>query len=91
MVNDRLTPIARALDWQILAKAGSITLRPLGKRPTVKVWMVRFIFLAAPFSIALALSFEELAGSAAREQGRIFGTAAGLVLTGLLASYRNRV
>lgn len=91
MVNERLTPIARALDWQILAKAGSITLRPLGKRPSVKVWLVRFLFLVGPFSIALALSFEELAGSGAREQGRIFGTAAGLVLTGLLASYRNRV
>jgi hypothetical protein len=91
MVNERLTPIARALDWQILAKAGSITLRPLGKRPTLKVWLVRFLFLIGPFSIALALSFEELAGSGAREQGRIFGAAAGLVLTGLLASYRNRV
>ena len=57
----------------------------------MKVWLVRFLFLAGPFSIALALSFEELAGSGAREQGRFFGAAAGLVLTGLLASYRNRV
>jgi len=91
MVNERLTPIVKALDWQIIAKLGSITLRPLGKRPTVKVWLIRFLFLVGPFSIALALSFEELAGSGAREQGRIFGAAAGVVLTGLLASYRNRV
>ncbi|MBT4059819.1 MAG: hypothetical protein HOE69_05885 [Euryarchaeota archaeon] len=91
MVSERLDNVARALDWQMLANKGSITLRPLGKRPTLKKWLIRFLFFVGPFSIALALSFEELAGSGAREQGRIFGAIAGIILTGLLASYRNRV
>lgn len=91
MVSERLDMVAKALDWQKLNKPGSITLRPLGKRPTVGRWFLRFILFVGPFTIALALSFEELAGSGAREQGRIFGAAAGLVLTGLLASYRERV
>ena len=90
MVVERLNKVAHALDWQILGKAGSITLRPLGKRPTFKLWLFRFIIFVGPFTIALALSFEELAGSAAREQGRTFGAAAGLIMTSLLASYRDR-
>lgn len=91
MVSERLDLVAKPLNWQKLAKAGSITLRPLGKRPSFKRWLLRFLLFAGPFTIALALSFEELAGSGAREQGRMFGAAAGLVLTGLLASYRERV
>ena len=90
MVNERLDTVARALDWQIIGKAGSITLRPLGKRPTVKQWIIRFLVFVAPFTVAMALSFEELAGSGAREQGRTFGAVAGVIMTALLASYRER-
>lgn len=91
MISERLDRVAHALDWQVISKAGSLTLRPLGQRPTFGRWFLRFIFFVGPFSLALAFSFEELAGSGAREQGRMFGLAAGVVLTGLLASYRNRV
>ena len=91
MVSERLDKVAYALDWQILGKAGSITLRPMGKRPTVKKWTIRFLVFIVPFTVAMALSFEELAGSGAREQGRLFGAIAGVIMTGLLASYRERV
>tara|TARA_B100001750_G_C15462714_1_gene575266 strand:- start:670 stop:1458 length:789 start_codon:yes stop_codon:yes gene_type:complete len=90
MVNQRLDTVAHALDWQIIGKAGSITLRPLGRRPTVKQWCIRFLVFVAPFTVAMSLSFEELAGSGAREQGRTFGAIAGVIMTGLLASYRER-
>ncbi len=91
MVSERLDQVARALDWQILGKAGSITLRPMGTRPTFKKWSIRFLVFVVPFTAAMALSFEELAGSGAREQGRLFGAVAGVIMTGLLASYRERV
>jgi len=91
MVSERLDKVARALDWQILGKAGSITLRPMGNRPTVKKWSIRFLVFVLPFTFAMALSFEELAGSGAREQGRLFGAITGVIMTGLLASYRERV
>ncbi len=90
MVSERLDTVATALDWQKLSKAGSITLRPMGKRPTFGRWLVRFVVFVLPITISMSLSFEELAGSGAREQGRNFGIAAGLILTGLLASYRER-
>jgi hypothetical protein len=90
MVNERLNLVATALDWQMIVKAGSVTLRPMGKRPTPKTWFLRFIVFVVPITASMALSFEDLAGSGAREQGFYFGIVAGIILTGLLASYRQR-
>ncbi len=71
-------------------KAGSVTLRPLGQRPTLKRWFIRFIVFVGPITAWMALSFQDLAGSGAREQGFYFGLVAGIILTGLLSSYRQR-
>lgn len=90
MVHERLNLVATALDWQMLVKAGSVTLRPMGKRPTLKKWLLRFIVFVGPITVSMALSFQDLAGSGAREQGFYFGLVAGIILTGLLASYRER-
>ena len=90
LVQERLNQVARQLDWQLIPKAGSITLRPMGERPSLGLWMRRFLVFIGPISIALALAFQDLAGSGARGQGLVFGAAAGVILTGLLASYRKR-
>ena len=90
LVNERLNRVAQQLDWQLIPKTGSITLRPMGERPSLRLWILRFLVFIGPITIALALAFQDLAGSGARGQGLAFGSAAGVILTGLLASYRKR-
>jgi hypothetical protein len=90
MVIERLRQIERELDWELLLKKGSVTLRPVGKAPTPARWLLRFIFLGGPITIAFALSFRDLAGDGARSQGIQVGIVLGILLSGMLASYRER-
>ena len=90
MVIERLRQIERELDWELLLKKGSVTLRPVGKAPTLARWLFRFIFLGGPITIAFAFSFRDLAGDGARSQGIQVGIVLGILLSGMLASYRER-
>ncbi len=82
--------VERDLDWQMIQKRAYITLRPLGKVPTVKQWLFRFIVLGGPITVVLAFSFRDLAGEGAHQQGIWVGIGLGLVLSALLSSYRDR-
>jgi len=80
----------RDLDWQVIQKRAYITLRPLGKAPSVKQWLFRFIVLGGPITVVLAFSFRDLAGEGAYQQGMMVGAGLGVVLSALLSSYRDR-
>ena len=89
-VLQRLRIGAEAVDWQVLEKAGSITLRPMGVAPSAKRRLGRFVVFVVPMTGVMALTFRDLAGSTLADQGTAFGIAAGLFLTVLLSSYRDR-
>ena len=89
-VLQRLRIGAEAVDWQVLEKAGSITPRPMGVAPSAKRRLGRFVVFVVPMTGVMALTFRDLAGSTLAEQGTAFGIAAGLLLTVLLSSYRDR-
>jgi len=62
----------------------------MGKPPTLAIWMKRFLIGVVPIAGSFALSFRDLAGSTLAEQGFWFGLVAGLVVTALMASHRDR-
>ncbi len=90
MVIERLRQVVKHLDWEILLKKGSLTLRPMGKAPTPQRWLMRFIFLGGPITIAFAFAFRDLAGDGAHTQGLLVGIGLGIILSGMLATYRER-
>tara|TARA_B100001113_G_C21084426_1_gene611412 strand:- start:352 stop:1122 length:771 start_codon:yes stop_codon:yes gene_type:complete len=89
-VIQRLRIDAHRVDWQVLIKSGSITLRPMGVAPTKIQWMTRFAVFVIPMCVVMGFSFRDLAGSSFSNQGLIFGISSGVLLTILLASYRDR-
>lgn len=90
MVIERLRGVVGELDWELLMKKGSVTLRPIGTAPTPARFLFRFVFLGGPITIAFAFAFRDLAGEGAYGQGRNVGVVLGLILSALLASYRER-
>ncbi len=90
MVIERLRGVTRELNWELLMKKGSVTLRPIGNAPTLRKWFFRLILLGSPITFAFALAFRDLAGEGAYEQGLRVGIILGVILSGLLASYRER-
>ena len=90
MTIERLRQVTSELNWELLLKKGSVTLRPIGDAPTVIKWFLRFIFLGGPITIAFAFAFRDLAGEGAHTQGVKVGIVLGILLSGLLASYRER-
>ena len=90
MVIERLRQAVKSLDWEILLKKGSLTLRPMGKAPTPQRWLMRFVFLGGPITIAFAFAFRDLAGDGAHTQGLFVGIGLGILLSGMLATYRER-
>ncbi len=90
MVIERLRSVTRGLNWELLMKKGSVTLRPIGEAPTLRKWFLRFVFLGSPITIAFAFAFRDLAGEGSYDQGFRVGIILGVLLSGLLASYRER-
>ncbi|MFL2493476.1 MAG: hypothetical protein ACJ0HH_01830 [Candidatus Thalassarchaeum sp.] len=89
-VLQRLKIGAAEAEWQVIQKSSSVILRPMGRAPTPKQWAARFAVFAIPMTGAMTLAFRDLAGNSFEEQGMMFGAAAGLLMTGLLSSYRDR-
>jgi len=89
-VLQRLKIGAAEAEWQVIQKSSSIVLRPMGRAPTPGQWAARFAVFVVPMTGAMSLAFRDLAGSSFEEQGMMFGAAAGLLMTGLLSSYRDR-
>ena len=90
MAIERLRQVTRELNWELLLKKGSLTLRPIGEAPTVSKWLLRFIFLGGPITVAFAFAFRDLAGDGAHTQGLYVGIGLGILLSGMLATYRER-
>ncbi len=90
MVIERLRQVTSELNWELLLKKGSVTLRPIGAAPTLTKWFLRFIFLGGPITVAFAFAFRDLAGEGAHTQGLYVGIGLGLLLSGMLATYRER-
>jgi hypothetical protein len=90
MAIERLRQVTRELNWELLLKKGSVTLRPIGGAPTLTKWFLRFIFLGGPITVAFSFAFRDLAGEGAHAQGVKVGIGLGILLSGLLASYRER-
>jgi hypothetical protein len=90
-VLEKLRAVQKELDWELILKAGSVTVRPLGRAPSRRVWVARFVVCVAPISITFAFSFSDLAGPGKEQTGMIVGVIFGVLLTALLASYRKRV
>ena len=89
-VLQRLRVDAQKAEWQVIQKSSSVPLRPMGRAPTPKEWLGRFVVFVVPMTGAMTLAFRDLAGSGMEEQGMMFGAAAGLLMTALLSSYRDR-
>ena len=90
MTIERLRQVSSELNWELLLKQGSLTLRPIGDAPTFTKWLLRFVFLGGPITVAFAFAFRDLAGEGAYDQGLRVGIVLGILLSGLLASYRER-
>ena len=89
-VLQRLKIGAAEAEWQVIHKSSSVILRPMGRAPTPRQWVTRFAVFVIPMTGAMTLAFRDLAGSSFEEQGMMFGAGAGLLMTGLLSSYRDR-
>jgi hypothetical protein len=89
-VMQRLKVGAQSAEWQVIQKSSSVTLRPMGRAPTPKQWLVRFAIFVVPMTGAMTLAFRDLAGTGMEGQGMTFGAAAGLLMTALLSGYRDR-
>ena len=89
-VLQRLKIGAPEAEWQVIQKSSSVVLRPMGRAPTPRQWATRFAVFVLPMTGAMTLAFRDLAGSSFEEQGMMFGAAAGILMTGLLSSYRDR-
>ena len=90
MAIERFRQVTHELNWEMLLKQGSLTLRPVGEAPTFAKWLFRFVFLGGPITVAFAFAFRDLAGEGAYDQGLRVGVILGILLSGLLASYRER-
>ena len=90
MAIERFRQVSSDLNWELLLKQGSLTLRPIGEPPSFTKWLFRFIFLGGPITVAFAFAFRDLAGEGAYDQGWRVGIVLGILLSGLLASYRER-
>ncbi|MBJ36478.1 MAG: hypothetical protein CMB68_03865 [Euryarchaeota archaeon] len=89
-VIQRLKVGALKAEWQIIQKSSSLVLRPMGRAPTPRQWATRFAVFIIPMTGTMTLAFRDLAGSSFEQQGMMFGAAAGVLMTGLLSSYRDR-
>ena len=89
-VLQRLRIGANNADWQVLEKSGSITLRPMGIAPSNAQRVRRFAIFIVPMCTVMGFTFRDLAGSTMEDQGLAFGIAAGVLMTVLLSSYRDR-
>ena len=90
MAIERFRQVSGELNWELLLKQGSLTLRPIGDAPSLTKWLLRFVFLGSPITVAFAFAFRDLAGEGAHTQGMQVGIVLGILLSGLLASYRER-
>ena len=89
-VLQRLKVGAPGAEWQVIQKSSSVTLRPMGRAPTPRQWVGRFVVFVVPMTGSMTLAFRDLAGPGMEGQGMTFGAAAGLLMTALLSGYRDR-
>ena len=62
----------------------------MGVAPTNAQRGRRFAIFVVPMCTVMGFTFRDLAGSTLEEQGLAFGIVAGVLLTALLSSYRDR-
>jgi hypothetical protein len=62
----------------------------MGIAPTPRIWVGRFVIYSIPITGVMGLAFQDLAGNGVGNQGLYFGIGAGLLMTALVASYRDR-
>ena len=86
----RLKIDAERVNWQVIQNSSSVTLRPMGKAPSLRLWATRFGIFSIPVTIVMALAFRDLAGYGLQDQGILFGASCGLVISALAATYRDR-
>ncbi len=89
-IMQRLKIDAERVNWQIIQKSSSITLRPMGESPSLRLWITRFGIFSIPVTLVMALAFRDLAGEGLEHQGILFGASCGLVISALAATYRDR-
>lgn len=89
-VLQRLRIDAERVNWQVIQKSSSVTLRPMGVAPTPKIWATRFAIFVIPMTTVMTLAFRDLAGNGLESQGMAFGAASGILVTSLVSSYRDR-
>ncbi len=89
-VLQRLKIDAERVNWQVIQKSSSITLRPMGEAPSPRMWTIRFGAFVIPVTLVMSLAFRDLAGNGLEEQGILFGAACGVIISALAASYRDR-
>ena len=89
-IMQRLKIDSERVNWQIIQKSSSITLRPMGKYPSLRLWITRFGVFSVPVTLVMALAFRDLAGEGLEHQGILFGASCGLVISALAATYRDR-
>ncbi len=81
---------AERVNWQVIQKSSSITLRPMGEPPSLRLWITRFAIFSVPVTLVMALAFRDLAGDGLETQGILFGASCGLLISALAATYRDR-
>ena len=86
----RLKIDAERVNWQVIQKSSSITLRPMGEAPSPRLWAIRFGIFVIPVTLVMSLAFRDLAGNGLEQQGIIFGSACGIIISALAASFRDR-
>ena len=86
----RLKIDAERVNWQVIQKSSSITLRPMGESPSPRLWAIRFGIFVVPVTLVMSLAFRDLAGNGLEQQGIIFGSACGIIISALAASFRDR-
>jgi len=89
-VLQRLKIDAERVNWQVIQKSSSITLRPMGEAPSPRMWAITFGAFVIPVTLVMSLAFRDLAGNGLEEQGILFGAACGVIISALAASYRDR-
>tara|TARA_B100000674_G_scaffold112611_1_gene83978 strand:- start:13670 stop:14497 length:828 start_codon:yes stop_codon:yes gene_type:complete len=89
-IMQRLKIDAERVNWQVIQKSSSITLRPMGESPSLRLWVTRFGIFSIPVTLVMALAFRDLAGEGLEYQGLLFGASSGLVIAALAATYRDR-
>jgi hypothetical protein len=86
----RLKIDSERVNWQVIQKSSSITLRPMGEAPSPRLWAIRFGIFVIPVTLVMSLAFRDLAGNGLEQQGIIFGSACGIIISALAASFRDR-